>query len=280
MAVRLSLRLLALGAAAAAGLSGAPVHAGGPSLEINWSVNGGPASTVQPPGEDMGGGVWVYEGSAVDEATGLELTFDLAGNPESHLSGNLSIVNELSEDITVVIAVTFSFSPRGSDASDLAASVAVGLTTGPGGGMLSSLPPYLWQALVDEEPVGSSASLFFHPFHLSHSGAGSSSTTSDFGLPDPVEGPQVQESIGFEIRFALTDGDRASCTSLYIVDPTGCAADLDGDGNVGIEDLAMVLGSWGECPDEPEECPADLDGDGEVGISDLLLVVAAWGPCP
>ncbi len=26
-------------------------------------------------------------------------------------------------------------------------------------------------------------------------------------------------------------------------------------------------------------CPADIDGDGEVGINDFLDLLAAWGPC-
>jgi len=27
-------------------------------------------------------------------------------------------------------------------------------------------------------------------------------------------------------------------------------------------------------------CPADLDLDGDVGINDFLAVLAAWGACP
>ncbi len=30
----------------------------------------------------------------------------------------------------------------------------------------------------------------------------------------------------------------------------------------------------------PGSCPADVDGDGEVGINDFLDLLAAWGPCP
>ena len=28
------------------------------------------------------------------------------------------------------------------------------------------------------------------------------------------------------------------------------------------------------------ECPADADGDGNVGITDLLVLLSTWGPCP
>ncbi len=28
------------------------------------------------------------------------------------------------------------------------------------------------------------------------------------------------------------------------------------------------------------QCPADLDGDGQVGVPDLIMLLAAWGACP
>jgi hypothetical protein len=56
-----------------------------------------------------------------------------------------------------------------------------------------------------------------------------------------------------------------------------CYADLDGDGQVGINDFLMVLALWGPCDGD---CVADLDHDEEVGITDFLGVLAAWGPCP
>ena len=55
-----------------------------------------------------------------------------------------------------------------------------------------------------------------------------------------------------------------------------CVADIDGDGNVGIQDFLGLLAAWGPC----SSCPEDLDGDGNVGISDFLDLLAAWGPCP
>ncbi len=55
------------------------------------------------------------------------------------------------------------------------------------------------------------------------------------------------------------------------------AADLDGDGTVGIVDFLALLAVWGPCPGPPAGCPADLDGDGTVGIADMLLLLADWG---
>ena len=44
-------------------------------------------------------------------------------------------------------------------------------------------------------------------------------------------------------------------------------------------------GTWieakgGTCDDCATSCAADLDGDGEVKVADLLLLIAAWGACP
>jgi hypothetical protein len=55
-----------------------------------------------------------------------------------------------------------------------------------------------------------------------------------------------------------------------------CFGDLDGDGQVGTNEILAVLDAWGECAG----CPADLTGDGVVNVDDLLLVVSNFGPCP
>ncbi|MCH8912914.1 MAG: hypothetical protein IIA33_05030 [Planctomycetes bacterium] len=57
----------------------------------------------------------------------------------------------------------------------------------------------------------------------------------------------------------------------------GPPADLDVDGDVDAADLAILLGSWGPCPD-PNDCPADFDGDGDVDAFDLALLLGTWGP--
>ncbi len=65
-------------------------------------------------------------------------------------------------------------------------------------------------------------------------------------------------------------------------DPPGipeCAIppDFDGNGQVGAFDLAILLGSWGPCPEPPANCPADLDGDGNVYAFDLAILLGSWG---
>jgi spore coat protein A len=55
-----------------------------------------------------------------------------------------------------------------------------------------------------------------------------------------------------------------------------CPGDVDGDDEVGFQDLLAILSEWGPC----SECAEDLTGDGAVGFGDLLVVLSGWGPCP
>jgi hypothetical protein len=61
-----------------------------------------------------------------------------------------------------------------------------------------------------------------------------------------------------------------------ILSGTPCQSDLDGDGEVKMDDLLILIGDWGIC----DGCVADIDGDGEVNMDDLLLLIGAWGACP
>jgi hypothetical protein len=65
---------------------------------------------------------------------------------------------------------------------------------------------------------------------------------------------------------------------LRIVPDPGCPGDVDGGGEVGVDDLVAVILDWGPCP--PGPCPADLDDDGTVGVTDLTIVILNWGACP
>lgn len=59
---------------------------------------------------------------------------------------------------------------------------------------------------------------------------------------------------------------------LLIPKPTPLG-DLNGDCEVGVADLLLLLGDWGPC----EGCDADLDGNGLVGVKDLLILLDNWG---
>ncbi len=72
-------------------------------------------------------------------------------------------------------------------------------------------------------------------------------------------------------------GDISSTASVSTPNGgTECPADIDGDGEVNVEDFLFLLNAWGPNPGSP----ADIDGDGVVGIDDFLILLQAWGPCP
>ena len=67
----------------------------------------------------------------------------------------------------------------------------------------------------------------------------------------------------------------ATMEQTNILLDSDCVADIDGDDEVNVADLLILIGAWGPCPG----CDADLDDDGEVNVADLLILIGAWGPC-
>ena len=65
--------------------------------------------------------------------------------------------------------------------------------------------------------------------------------------------------------------------AMQLAAPVPCPWDLDGTGDVGINDFLTLLAAWGPVP-TPD--PPDFDGDGNVGITDFLDLLAHWGACP
>jgi V8-like Glu-specific endopeptidase len=106
-----------------------------------------------------------------------------------------------------------------------------------------------------------------------HSGLGGGetlSTSTDFTIPDVIEGDYY---IGM-IVFADDDVDNAN-NAAHDADPitivAPCPADLDGDGYVGQEDLGVLLASYGI------DDGGDIDGDGDTDQSDLGILLGEYG---
>jgi len=53
-----------------------------------------------------------------------------------------------------------------------------------------------------------------------------------------------------------------------------CSGDLDGNGQVTIDDLLSLLGFWGE-----GNIGGDVNNDGSTNVDDLLILIGAWGDC-
>ena len=107
------------------------------------------------------------------------------------------------------------------------------------GGVLATDPSWTW----DSSSVGTAIAF--------------GDLTGD-GLPELIVGNSGDDSVHVFIHQGLP-----------------CAADLDGDDEVGFGDILVLLAQWGPC----SGCSADLDGDDAVGFQDLVSLLAAWGPC-
>ena len=183
--------------------------------------------------------------------------------------------------------------------SDDAGTPAVELVTAGGNGIVFPLADsgyHLFELTYD--PVAESASLSIDG-DLRATGYEGFAHSS---VPAVLWGAFTQNDTGHAnfsfVQFAIDGLEATDCNSNGILDsceiqtgesndvnndgvPDDCqpclAADIDGDGQVGIGDFLLVLAQWGPCP---PQCLGDVDGDGNVGILDFLLVLANWGPCP
>ena len=66
--------------------------------------------------------------------------------------------------------------------------------------------------------------------------------------------------------------------ALILVSPSqaDCPEDLDGDGWIGLQDLAILLGRYGQPGGE-----GDINEDGVVDIIDLAILLGVYNtPCP
>jgi len=90
-------------------------------------------------------------------------------------------------------------------------------------------------------------------------------------------------SSDFQIRFDCGDLGSGSIIEAGVdgvsldrgyCDEVDCPEDINGDNEVDITDLLVVIGAWGDTGG-----PADINGDNIVDVTDLLAIVAAFGPC-
>jgi len=66
-----------------------------------------------------------------------------------------------------------------------------------------------------------------------------------------------------------------SMFSLNLVSVSSLGADINGNGVVNIDDLVILLNSWGDCPLDGD-CPSDLNYDGLIGEEDRDVLLALF----
>ena len=78
-------------------------------------------------------------------------------------------------------------------------------------------------------------------------------------------------------------GNGTQIKAYYTPPQSDCAADINNDNLVDVNDLLSVISTWGACAN-PNNCPADVapppSGDDMVDVNDLLAVITTWGKCP
>ncbi|RMF84434.1 MAG: hypothetical protein D6744_03120 [Planctomycetota bacterium] len=98
--------------------------------------------------------------------------------------------------------------------------------------------------------------------------------TDAYRIVRPMAGASGEDTFTFQVSSASGTSGVATVTLVY----TPCQSDIDGDGVVGLTDLAVLLSNF-ETGTTREE--GDINGDGTVDLTDLAMLLSAFDvPCP
>jgi len=74
---------------------------------------------------------------------------------------------------------------------------------------------------------------------------------------------------------------RADVLAQLVGLTVACPADVDGDCDTDLNDLAMLLSAYGSVPGDPNWNPAcDFDGDDDIDLTDLAFLLSEYGCVP
>jgi hypothetical protein len=91
---------------------------------------------------------------------------------------------------------------------------------------------------------------------------------------------ELSGTIGQSDSGYMTGGDFQLAGGFWPGVEEFCFGDLDGDGQVGLSDLATLLSNYGTTSGMTYE-DGDLDGDEDVDLADLAALLAVYGTtCP
>jgi hypothetical protein len=95
---------------------------------------------------------------------------------------------------------------------------------------------------------------------------------SDFYAQLHITYAELIDNNSTEIPYSVVQG------TLKIDDPIRIPGDLNNDGNVGLDDLAVLAKAFGSKPGDPNWNPvADIRGDGRVDLEDLVILASHYG---
>jgi hypothetical protein len=98
------------------------------------------------------------------------------------------------------------------------------------------------------------------------------SGTGPYRLMRPAPLAEGTDSFTFRVNSAAGSSNAATVTLTYM----SCIGDVNGDGQIDLSDLAILLSNYG-MTEEAELEDGDLDGDGDVDLEDLAALLAHYG---
>ena len=81
----------------------------------------------------------------------------------------------------------------------------------------------------------------------------------------------------FSSAFGWTDWKEQHryAQALIEIEGEACTGDVDMDGDVDADDLAITIAGWGDLGGA-----GDANHDGAVNVNDILWLLGYWGACP